>query len=758
MTPDASSPDSTRSERVHRSCPICEASCGLVLEVDRAARRVLSVKGDDDDPRSRGYVCPKAVASVGVFEDPDRLRRPIKRVGAPGPDARWEEIGWDEALEWVGRRLQEIRGEHGHDAVGVYVGNPTGHDYGAMLYTTFFMQALDSHQLYSGATLDQMPKNVSCRQLYGDSWIFPIPDIDRTDFLLVLGANPLVSNGSLMSAPNMRERMRDLRGRGVRIEVVDPRRTETAVAADHHHFIRPGADALLLFAMLHVVFEEGLVELRHLADFTDGLDRLEGLAADFPPDAVAAATGIAADEIRRLTRDFAAAERAVCYGRFGTCTQAYGTLASWLVDALNIVTGNFDRPGGLMFTRAATGQTEPVDAPNEPMPFGDYHSRVRGIPKIDGQLPAAVMAEEIEGDESGRTRALITVAGNPVLSGPNGARLERALEGLDFMVAIDIYLNETTRMADVILPTTTQLEHDNYDFLFATTSVRNMARYSPQVFEPEPDTRHHWEILLEVAARMNGLAAETLDDMMFEGMLATFVGKPGSPSEGVESSAAREKLGSERGPRRLLDLMLRAGPWGDGFADDAEGLSVEKLAGIPHALDLGPLEPRLPELLRTPGRRLPLVTDLLASDVDRLRQSLAVTDDEGFVLIGRRQMRNMNSWLHNVEALAKGPNRCTLLIHPDDAERTGLRNGGSARVASRVGEVDVEVELDEGIMPGVVSLPHGYGHSSRGTRLRVAQERQPGVNSNLLTDEALLDPLSGTSVLSGIPVDVKPSH
>jgi anaerobic selenocysteine-containing dehydrogenase len=751
----SSTPASSRSEKVHRSCPICEASCGLVLEIDRDARRVLSVKGDPGDPRSQGYVCPKAVAPVGIYEDPDRLRRPMRRVGPPGPDAQWEEIGWEEALELVGSRLAAIRGEHGHDAVGVYVGNPTGHDFGAMLYTSFFMQALDSHQLYSGATVDQMPKNVSCRQLYGDSWLFPIPDIDRTDFMLILGANPLVSNGSLMSAPNMRGRMRAMRDRGVRIEVVDPRRTETAEECDRHHFIRPGTDAFLLFAMVHVVFEDGLVELRHLAEFSDGLDRLEELAREFSPEAVASATGIAADEIRRLTRDFAAAPRAVCYGRFGTCTQAYGTLASWLVDVLNILTGNFDRPGGLMFPRAATGQTEPVDAPAEPMAFGDYHSRVRGVPSIDGQLPVAVMAEEIEGDDEDRVRAMITVAGNPVLSTPNGERLERALANLEFMVSIDIYLNETTRMADIILPTTVALEHDNYDFLFATTSVRNMARYSPEVFAPEADSKHHWELLLEVAARMNGVSMDTLDGMMFEGMLASFVGKPGTPSEGVDLADAREKLGAERGPGRLLDLMLRAGPWGDGFDADADGLSLARLAEIPHALDLGPLEPRLPELLRTPDRRLPLVTDLLARDVGRLRAALAEEDGTGLVLIGRRQMRNMNSWLHNVESLAKGPARCTLLIHPEDAARAGLEHGAVARVRSRVGQVEVEVELDEGIMPGVVSLPHGYGHRSAGTRLRVAQDRQPGVNSNVLADELLIDPISGTSVLSGIPVEVE---
>jgi anaerobic selenocysteine-containing dehydrogenase len=510
--------------------------------------------------------------------------------------------------------------------------------------------------------------------------------------------------------------------------------------------------------VIQVLFAENRVAPGRLADFTDGIDDVRELAQHFPPEAVETATGIAAEEIRRLARELAAAERAVLYGRFGTCTQEFGTLASWLIDVVNILTGNFDRPGGLMFPRAATGQTEPVAAGDDAVPHGRFHSRVRGFPEFDGQLPAACMAEEIDSAGDERVRAMITVAGNPVLSTPNGARLTRALEQLDFMVSVDIYMNETTRLADLILPTTTQLEHENFDFLFQTTSVRNMARHSPQVFEAPPDARHHWQVLLEIAARTNGVDAEVLDDLMLAGVISTFVGRAGSPAENVTAEEARRKIGHRRGPERLLDVMLRAGPYGDGFADGGEGLSLEAVRAVPHAIDLGPLEPRLPDLLRTPGRRIQLAHELLAGDVQRLRRRLAHSGrDDGMVLVGRRQVRNMNSWLHNLESLARGRNRCTLLIHPDDAGRLGIKDGGRVRVRSRVGEVVVEACVGEEMRPGVVSLPHGFGHGAPGSRLSVASRRQPGANANQLADEQAVDALSGTSILSGIPVEVEPA-
>jgi anaerobic selenocysteine-containing dehydrogenase len=608
--------------------------------------------------------------------------------------------------------------------------------------------------------MDQLPKNLSSRLLFGDGWAIPIPDVDRTQFLLALGGNPMISQGSLMSAPNVKQRLDALRARGGRLVVVDPRRTETAARADRHLFIRPGTDAFLLFALVHVLFAENRVDPGRLAAFTDGIAALRALAEPFAPEAVARVTGIEADAIRALAREFSDAPSAACYGRVGTCTQRFGTLSSWLVDVVNVLTGNLDRPGGAMFPRPATGQTEPHVWDGAPLPYARWRSRVRGLPEFDGQLPAAVMAEEMEAESAGeeRMRGFVTVSGNPVLSTPNGDRLRRALEQLEFMVSIDIYLNETTRHADVILPSTTQLEHPNYDFLFQGTAVRNFARWSPRVFEPSPEARDLGHVLTEVAARMNGATADALDDLLFSGMLATFVGKPGSPCADVTPAVARAKLGAVRGPERLLDLMLRAGPFGDHFDDAAEGLSLATLEAVPHAVDLGPLEPRLPGMLRTDGRRLDLVPELLVEDVARLRAALAEPRDDGrLLLIGRRQMRSMNSWLHNVPGLAKGRERCRLLVSPADAERLALREGEPAKVRSRAGEVTARVTVSDEMMPGVVSLPHGYGHTDPAVRLSVATARQPGSNSNQLCDEQLIDAPSGTSVANGIPVEVSPA-
>jgi anaerobic selenocysteine-containing dehydrogenase len=744
-----------RTTVAHRSCPICEASCGLRLEVDRVAQRVLSVRGDEDDPRSRGYLCPKATAPQAVHEDPDRLRRPLRRTAAG-----FREIGWEEAFELVGRRLREIRERHGKDAVALYIGNPIGHSASGLLYVPILNQAFETERLFSAATMDQQPKNLSSRILYGDYWAIPIPDVDRTEYLLALGGNPLASQGSLMSAPNAKQRLLGLRRRGGKLVVVDPRRTETAKLADRHLPIRPGADAFLLFAIANVLFAEGRVAPGRLAEFTEGIEDVGQLAAPFTPEAVAPATGIDPDAVRTLAREFASAPRAVCYGRIGTCTQEFGTLASWLVDVLNVLTGNLDRAGGAMFPRPATGQTEPHLWDGSPLPYGRWRSRVRGSPEFEGQLPVAVFAEEMEAESAGeaRIRALLTVCGNPVLSTPNGARLAKALEGLEFMVSVDIYLNETTRHSDVILPTTTQLEHANYDFLFQGTAVRNFARWSPRVFEPPPGLRDLGEVLLEVAARTRGVAAEQLDELLFAGMLAAFVGRPGTRCAEVTHGEARAKLARRRGMERLLDLMLRAGPYGDAFDDAAPGLSLAKLERVPHAVDLGPLAPRLPEMLRTEGSRLRLVHEILARDVERLRGAMdRRRDPERIVLVGRRQMRNMNSWLHNLPALAKGRERCTLLVSPKDAARLGLSPRGRARVRSRVGEVVVRVEVSDEMMPGVVSLPHGFGHTDPGARLSVARARQPGACSNQLCDEALVDVPSGTSVANGIPVEVAPA-
>ena len=735
---------------VHRSCNLCEAHCGVSVHVDRAAGRVLTVKGDPDDALSRGYLCPKAYGLKGLQEDPDRLRVPRIRENGGFRDATWEE-----ALELVGRRLREIREVHGEHAVGTYLGNPNAHDYAASLYLPAFQRALGTRWRFSATSVDQLPKMVSSCLMFGGGLTIAVPDVDRTDYLLVLGANPLASNGSLMTAPDMRGRLRRLRERGGKLVVVDPRRSETAEIADRHHFLRPGTDAQLLFALVHVLFAEDLVRPGRLADFAEGLAEVEQLARPFTPEAVSNATGIAADEIRALARELAAAERAAVYGRIGTCTQEFGTLASWLVDVLNVLTGNLDREGGVLFPRPAHGPASDAPRRRGRFPFARWHSRVRGLPEAFGELPVATLAEEIDSAGEERIRGLVTIAGNPVLSTPNGARLEKALESLEFMVSVDIYENETTRFADVVLPTTSALERENYDLAFHGFSVRNHAKWSPAVL-PKPDgSLHLWEILLEIVARVTGTTPEAVDDLLLAGLLGATVGGEHTACPHVGADEARARLGDEPGPARLLDLMLRAGPHGDRFDDAAEGLSLAKLQAAEHGVDLGPLAPRLPELLATESGKIELAPEPIVRDVERLAAEVGrVRTADEIVLVGRRHLRSNNSWFHNLPALAKGPDRCKLQIHPQDARRIGLADGGRARIRSRVGQVEAPVEVTDAVMPGVVSLPHGHGHDAPGARLRVAAQN-PGVNSNLLTDELGLDALSGNAILNGIPVAVE---
>jgi anaerobic selenocysteine-containing dehydrogenase len=737
-------------EWMHRSCPICEAQCGLRLHVDRANRKVERIEGDPDDPRSRGFLCPKAYALKGVYEDPDRLRKPLRRT-----KAGWQTLDWEDAFDLAAEGIRRVQTEHGASAVGAYIGNPTGFDVGSMLYNGLLMAALRSPRMFSGATIDHFPKLVVARAMFGKSSLLPIPDLDRCDYFLCLGGNPLVSQGSLLSAPDMRGRLRRLQERGGRFVVVDPRRTESARAADEHVFIRPGADAFFLFAIANVLFAEGRVRLGRFAAFTDGVDEVERLARDFTPEAVAGVTGIPAHTTRRIAREFSDHPHACCYGRIGTCTVEFGTLASWLVDVVGILAGRYDEPGGMMFPRPATGQHEPGREAG-PLPIGRFRSVVRALPQIDGQLPCSAMAEEIDAAGEQRMRGLVTIAGNPVLSTPNGRRLDRALAALDFMLSLDIYLNETTRHAHLVIPNAPQLEHDNFDFLVqSTASSRNAVRYSPQIFEREPDSRALWEVERAIAARLQGATPEQLDEQLVWTHAARFCGRPGRPAERVEVAEALEKIGHEPGPMRIIDLMLRAGPFGDGFDDAAEGLSLAAVRAVPHSVDLGPIEPCFPHVLRTPGRRIPLAHPHITADLARLRAALANPAwGQGLRLVGRRQMRNMNSWLHNLPVLARGPERCTLLVHPSDAKRLGLATGGHATVRSRVGEVRAQVEVTDDMMPGVVCLPHGFGHDEDDVRLGVARARQPGVSANALTDDQSLDAPSGTSVVNGIPVEV----
>lgn len=709
-----------------RACPLCEARCGLAIEVREG--HVVSTRGDADDPFSRGHICPKGVALQDLHEDPDRLRTPLRRTGSG-----WEPAGWDEALDEAAEGLARVQKASGRDAVAVYLGNPTVHDHGALLFVPILHRALKTRSRFSATSVDQLPNMVAAYLMFGSGMLLPVPDLDRTELLVVFGANPVASNGSLMTAPGVGSRLAAIRRRGGRVVVFDPRRTETAEAASEHHSVRPGTDALLLLALLHEAFRAGAQPGR-LEGFTDGLERLRELVAPFPAARVEGPTGVPAAVIRRLAHELASGKPAVCYGRTGTATQAFGGLCQWLVNALNVVTGNLDREGGALFPRPAFDLLRgprPLTAPMRG--FARSRTRVRGLPEFARELPVAVLADEVLTPGEGRIRALVTFAGNPVLSTPNGAKLDRALASLDFMVSIDPWLNETTRHARLVLPPSTPLERSHFDIAFNALAVREVARWSPPVFPPPPGAWDDWRILLELSRRL-----VLARDGFSLGAAATY--------------AALAQLG----PDGVLDLGLRFGPRGPGANPFADGLTLDALRRAPHGLDLGPLGPSLPERLATPSRRIDLVPAPFATDLSRLEAAFppgAVARAEELLLIGRRDVRDNNSWMHNVPRLMRGPSRCTLLVNPHDAARLGLADGVLAEVASRVGRVKAPVQVSDEVMPGVVSLPHGYGHGRDGVRLAVAQ-RHAGVSANDLTDDEAVDLLTGNAAVNGLPVRV----
>ncbi len=709
----------------HRTCSLCEAMCGLTLTVD--GQRVVSVRGDEDDPFSRGYLCPKGPAIAALHDDPERLREPMRRTASG-----WKKIGWDEALDEAAARIHAVQRTHGLHSVAVYLGNPVVHNLGSMLYGPALLRTLGSRHRYSATSVDQLPQMLAAYLMYGHQLLLPIPDVDHTDHMLIVGANPLVSNGSIMSAPDMKRRLAAIRSRRGKVIVVDPRRTETAEVADEHVPVRPGSDALLLAAMVHVLFEESLVDIGRLAAVVRNVDVMREAVAAISPERVAAPTGVAADTIRRLARELAAARSAVVYGRVGVSMHPYGGACHWLVNALDILTGNLDRKGGAMFTRPAFD----VVAAAGPLgvgkgSFGRWHSKVRALPEFGGELPVATLAEDIAAGGDEPIRALVTIAGNPVLSTPNGTRLEQALGGLDFVLAIDFYLNETTRHADLVLPPSGPLEHGHYDVAFHAIAVRNTAKYSAPVFDIGAHQRHDHEILAGLERRLHELR--------------------GAPLRARAEVRARERLG----PEGIVALGLRVGPWG--LRRGPWGVSLAKLKRAPHGIDLGALAPCLPD--RLPARRggiaahIDLAPTPFVEDLERCVRELVDAAREDFVLIGRRQLRSNNSWMHNVPKLMTGKPRCTLLLHPDDAARIGVADGQAVRISSRTGSVVAPAELDAGIMPGVVSLPHGFGHTRPGTGQTVAAAHA-GVSINDITDDARVDALSGVAAFSGVPVQL----
>ncbi|MCX2861504.1 molybdopterin-dependent oxidoreductase [Paucibacter sp. PLA-PC-4] len=730
----------------YRICPLCEACCGL--EIVTQGAKVISIRGAAQDVFSHGYICPKGVSLKDLHEDPDRLRTPLIKNSA----GEFVEASWDEAFVEIERRLLPILHTHGRDAVAAVIGNPSAHKISLLSYFPRLVKALGSRNVFSASTLDQMPKQLSSGLMFGHWLSVPVPDIERCDYLLMLGANPIVSNGSLWTVPDYRGKAKAMRARGGRIVVVDPRRSETAAKADEHLAILPGGDVFLLLGLAHTMFDEGLLRLGRLSPYVQGLAALRQVLLDYPPERMAASCGIDAATQRRLARELALAPRAAVYGRIGTCTQRFGTLNSWLVDVLNVLTGQLDAPGGAMFPKAAAfaANTLGQAGSGRGISTGRRRSRVSGAPEVFGELPITLLAEEIETAGEGQVRAVIAIAANPVLSTPNGPRLGAALDGLDFMLSLDIYLNETSRHADVILPGLSPLEDLHYDLAFPQFSYRNHARFSGPVFVKPVGQPEEWETLLRLAAMTEGRDWRgdllALDDAAIAADVQRLAGD--------HAAAVLAALKPWRGPERLVDLALRSGPYGDGFGKNPQGLTLAKVRAAPGGIDLGELQPRIPELLRTPSGCIELAPPSLLDDLGAVDAALDAPVPE-LLLIGRRDVRSGNSWMHNLPTLAKGPERCTLLVHPDDAKRYGLDEADMARLSSAAGELRVRVALSTDMRPGVVSLPHGWGHDLPGSRLSLAAQR-PGANINVLLDDGLRDPLSGNAVLSGVAVRLAP--
>jgi anaerobic selenocysteine-containing dehydrogenase len=725
------------------TCPLCEAMCGLEIQVRDG--HVAGVRPNREDVWSRGHICPKGASLGAVYEDPDRIRMPMIKV-----DGEWQEVDWPTAFRRCTELLAPVIEKYGIGAVTAYTGNPLAHSFSLARYAGILLGMSGMPITYSPGTIDQWPKNLSSHLMYGGWWSFPVPDVERTDLLVVMGANPAASQGSLLAAPDVMGLLGAIRKRG-RVIVIDPVRTATADRADEWLPITPGTDAALLLGVAHTLFDEGLVDLGTVEPYLDGVDALREVVADWAPERVSDATGIAAERIRGLARELATTRRAVVYGRIGTCNQEFGSLASWLVDVVNVLTGHFDVPGGAMFpTPAAWSVTvQPIPGLEDGVPeFGRYRTRVRGAKEVLGQVPVSCMAEEIATPGEGQIKALITVAGNPVLSTPAGHLLDEALPTLEAMISIDLWLNETTRHADVILPGPSPLEQPHHDDLILNFAVNSVANYSPPVFHrADPDARDEWEILIRLTGLCTGTPAEdvdvaAIDDGFFDYLCFT---------QGLDGAEIRTHY-DHGGPERTLDLTLRTGPFGDRYGENPDGLTLEKLKAAPDGINYGHMVPRVPEVLGTADQKIRMAPQYLLDDLPRLARRLT-RDPDDLVLVSRRHLRSNNSWLHNVGPLMKGRDRCTLLMHTDDAERRGLHTGELVAVESSGGRIEVPVEVTDAIKPGVVSMPHGWGHGKAGTRMGVANS-SPGVNTNVLSPPDFLDEPSGNGALNGIPVTV----
>jgi len=701
----------TDNEQIHfRTCTLCEAMCGVEIKHD--GEKVLSIKGDKNDPFSQGYICPKATALQDLYEDPDRLRGPVERT-ADG----WKSISWPEALDKVAAGIQSVQQKYGQNAFGVYLGNPNVHNMGGMLTIKQLLTSLKTRSRFSATSIDQLPHHIVSMHLFGHMLRIPVPDVNHTQYMLIIGGNPLASNGSIMTAPNMRQKLKDIKARDGKVVVIDPRRTETADIASEHHFIRPATDVLLLLAMLNEIYAQGYAKVdSRVAGLAPEIGRIESFAEGFTPESVAGITGITADEIKRIVKEFCEAESSVCYGRMGISVQKFGLLSQYLSMVINIVTGRLDEVGGLMFPNPA------VDVVNSSGPgyLGKRHSRVSNLPDFNGEYPVVAMADEMLVAGEGQLKGFMTVAGNPVLTTPNGEKLDEALSGLDFMVSLDYFVTETSRHANIILPPVSPLERDHYDITFNGFAVHNVAKYSPALFSKTDNEKHDWEIYLGLADRLDKDAPEA-----------------------VQKERAATKA---FGPKFLLEQGLKYGPYKD--------VTLDALIDNPHGIDLGPLHRMLPEAIKHADKQINLNVDFYEADLARVKEMMQQYDNREILLIGRRHVRSNNSWLHNSYRLVKGKSRCTLMLHPQTAEQYGIEDGQDVKVTSRVGSVVIAAEVTDELMPGVVSIPHGFGHGRKGVKQKIAQEHA-GVSVNDLTDDTLIDQLSGNAAVNGVPVQLE---
>ncbi len=742
--------DPAEHEVHNRLCPFCDQHCGTEVTIDRSAGTVVGVRGDASDPLSKGYVCPKVYALKEYHSDSDRLTRPLIRR-----NGKFEETSWDEALDFAAARIKEIQKNYGNDSIAFYFGTGLAHVPALCLYSGLLATALNTKQVYSSSSVDCHAHFLTTTTMFGGVGSMPVPDIDRTEYLIIIGANPAQSNGSFIIAPGMPARIKSIRERGGKVVVIDPRYTETARLADRHLSIRPGADAAVLFAMVNILFEESLVDMGHVAGFASGVERLRELARPFTAEMASRASGIPADDIRTLVREYAAAPRGCIYGRIGSSMQQFGSLTNWLIVALNALTGNLDSPGGSMFAR---GPIDPIffadRCEDGILPHARWHSRVDGLPELAGQLPCSAMLAEFETPGEGQVRALVTLAGNPVLATANGdGRLTSAIEKLDFRLSFDVYINEASRHADVILPSEKNLTRSDFTLFYTFFMVRDYIRYNQPVFSRDPGALTDSEIVSGLVARITGETPAAADDRALSMLHQQLIGQGNTVAAGIGFKAILEHLAPHTGQDRMYELLVRTGPHGDHFGANPDGLTLQKLRDLPHGVDFGPMQSRIAEVLHLPDGKINFAPDAIISDIPRLEQWMRENDHGGLVLIGRRQIRSFQ-WMHKFAVLNKGPNMCTLLMNPHDATVRGLADGQHVTVRSRTGELVVEMELSEDMRPGVVSLPHGWGHDDPEVPGREVARSRPGVNYNLLADETLMDVPSCNTNLNAIPVEV----